>query len=75
MKGVSRVVVENEIKDDDYETVLTTDQPIDKEVTSIRSFNHQLSTYVRKKTALTSYYDKMRMTDRNNCIPFGFLED
>jgi hypothetical protein len=52
---------------------LETDKKIDKTVTSIRSFNHQLFTYVQKKTALTSYYDKMVMTDSNTCIPFGFI--
>ena len=74
LKGVSKVVVKKEIKHQDYETVLNTDKPINKTVTSIRSFNHQLFTYVQNKTALTSYYDKMKMTDRNTCIPFGYLD-
>ena len=73
LKGVSKVVVKKQITHDDYETVLNTDKPINKEVTSIRSFNHQLFTYVQDKTALTSYYDKMKMTDRNTCVPFGYL--
>jgi hypothetical protein len=46
LKGVSNVVVKKDISHDDYETVLNTDKPINKEVTSIRSFNHQLFTYV-----------------------------
>ena len=75
LKGVSKIVVKKQITHDDYETVLNTDKTINKEVTSIRSFNHQLFTYVQDKTALTSYYDKMKMTDRNTCVPFGFLED
>ena len=45
---------------------------IDKTITSIRSFNQQLFTYVQKKTALTSFYDKKHMVDNNTCVPFGY---
>ena len=72
MKGVSKAVVKNEIKFQDYERVLNTDEHITKTVTSIRSFNHQLFTYVQNKTALTSFYDKMYMVDNNTCVPFGY---
>ncbi len=72
-KGVSKTVVKKEIEHKDYVHVLDTNEKIDKTVTSIRSFNHQLFTYVQNKTALTSYYDKMVMTDGNTCIPFGFM--
>ena len=72
LKGVSKVVVKKEIKHEDYEQVLNTNKPINKTVTSIRSFNHQLFTYVQEKTALTSFYDKMKMTDKNTCVPFGY---
>ena len=75
LKGVSKTVVKKEIKHTDYEKVLETDKPIEKTVTSIRSFNYQLFTYVQKKTALTSFYDKMVMTDSNTCVPFGFIEN
>ena len=46
--------------------------PIEHEVTSIRSFNHQLYTYKNNKVCLTSYYDKMEMLDQKNCVPVGF---
>ena len=72
MKGVSKTVVKKEIEHKDYEHVLETNEPISKTVTSIRSFNHQLFTYVQNKTALTSFYDKMHMVDYNTCVPFGF---
>jgi hypothetical protein len=73
LKGVSKTVVKKEIDHKDYVNVLETDKKIDKTVTSIRSFNHQLFTYVQNKTALTSYYDKMMMLDNNTCVPFGYL--
>ena len=72
LKGVSKTVVKNEIEHKDYVHVLETNEPISKTVTSIRSFNHQLFTYVQNKTALTSFYDKMHMVDNNTCVPFGF---
>ena len=72
LKGVSKTVVKKEIDHKDYEHVLKTDEKIDKTVTSIRSFNHQLFTYVQNKTALTSFYDKMHMIDNNTCVPFGY---
>jgi hypothetical protein len=75
LKGVSKTVVKKEIDHKDYVHVLNTDEKIDKTVTSIRSFNHQLFTYVQNKTALTSFYDKMVMTDSNTCVPFGFIEN
>ena len=73
LKGVSKVVVKKQIDHTDYEKVLTTDKPISRTVTSIRSFNHQLFTYVQEKTALTSFYDKMCMVDNVNCVPFGYI--
>jgi NurA-like 5'-3' nuclease len=74
LKGVSKVVVKKQIDHTDYEEVLNTDKTIDRKVTSIRSFNHQLFTYVQKKTALTSFYDKMCMVDNVNCVPFGYVK-
>ena len=48
---------------------------ISRNVTSIRSFNHNLFTYVQSKTALTSYYDKMKMIDSNQLVPFGYVSN
>ena len=42
---------------------------------SIRSFNHELFTVLQTKTALTSYYDKMKIVSGNECVPFGYMED
>ncbi|MFM7987949.1 MAG: hypothetical protein ACKPKO_52410, partial [Candidatus Fonsibacter sp.] len=72
LKGVSKTVVKKEIKHDDYIHVKDTNKPIINEVVSIRSFNHHIYTYKQKKVALTSLYDKMKMVDNNNNIPFGY---
>ena len=60
-------------KHEDYLDVLEKEKIIKKEVVSIRCFNHQLFTYVENKTALTPYYDKMQLIDKNTCVPFGYL--
>ena len=73
LKGVSKAVVKNEITHKDYEKVYETNEPLKKMVTSIRSFNHNVVTYKAKKVALTSFYDKMYMSDANTCVPFGYI--
>ena len=73
LKGVSRAVVKNEITHQDYEDVFNKNIPLKKIVTSIRSFNHNVVTFRAKKVALTTFYDKMCMTDANTCVPFGYI--
>jgi len=73
LKGVSKTTVKKEICHADYVNVLTTDKTESRNVCSIRSFNHELFTFVQEKVALTSYYDKMKMLDYNTCVPFGFV--
>jgi hypothetical protein len=75
LKGVSKVVVKNEIKHGDYQDVLNTNKQISKKVMSIRSINQQIYTIKQNKIALTSFYDKMKMLDSINCIPFGYLNN
>ena len=72
LKGVSKVVVKKQITHEDYTKVLTTNEPISKTVTSIRSFDHQLYTFRQDKVALTSFNDKMIMVDSNTCVPYGY---
>ena len=74
LKGVSKVVVKGEINHSDCVNVLQNQEVISKEVTSIRSFNHSLFTYVQNKTALTPYYDKMQMINNIDCVPFGYSQ-
>jgi len=73
LKGVSKAVVENEIAHDHYEKVYETNEPLKRHVTSLRSFNHNVVTYRAEKVALTSFYDKMRITDANTCVPVGYI--
>ena len=75
MNGVSKVVVKKEITHKDYQEVLQDNQPKSRNVTSIRSFNHQIFTYQQVKKALTSFYDKMVMDDNINCHPFGYIKE
>ena len=72
-KGVSKATVKYDITHKDYLDVLEDEKILKKEVVSLRSFNHQLFTYVENKTALTPYYDKMQLIDKNTCVPFGYL--
>ena len=71
LKGVSKVVVKNEIKHSDYVNTLKTNEIARRNVVSIRSFNHQLYTYEQEKIALTSFYAKMKMLEHINCVPCG----
>ena len=54
LKGISKAVVMNNIQNDDYKEVLETNIPINRDVVSIRSFQHQLYTYKQNKVALTA---------------------
>ena len=75
VKGVFKVVVKNNIKHEDFKHVLDSNESISKEVYRIQSFNQQLFTILQTKTALTPYYDKMFMINKNECVPFGFMQD
>ena len=49
LKGVSKAVVKNEITYQDYEQVHKDNIPIKRNVTSIRSFNHNVVTFRTEK--------------------------
>ena len=72
LKEVSKVVVKKEISHNDYVKTLQTNEIFKRDVTSIRSFNHQLYILKQSKIALTSFYDKMKLVGENNCSPFGY---
>ena len=74
LKGVSKVVVKNEIHHENYVKVLQTNKSESRTVTSIRSFKRQVYTLKQSKTALASFYDKFDMFDSINCVPFGYVE-
>ena len=75
LKGISKTTVEKDVKHSEYVQAKTTNVNIEKDMTTIRSFKHRIYTIKQTKTALTSFYDKMRMLDDSNCVPFGFLDD
>ena len=75
LKGISKAVVKNNIQHDDYKEVLETNIPISRDVVSIRSFQHQLYTYKQNKVALTAWYDKLKMINNNECVPYGYMEE
>ena len=72
-KGVSKPVLNKNITHNDYVKVLNSGEPISIDVVGIRSFNHQLYTVKQNKIVLTSCYDKMRILDTINCVPFGYV--
>ena len=72
LKGVSKTVVQNQINHENYMQVLKDNEPIRRDVESIRSFNHQLYSYKTNKVALTSFYDKMEMVDEIKNVPYGY---
>jgi hypothetical protein len=74
-KGVDKISVKKDITHQDYTDVIDTHKPIKKDVYSIRSFNRQLFTYYQSKVALTSYYDKMYVIDKNHNITYGFIDN
>ena len=71
LKGVSKVVVDKKLHRKHFHSVLTTGQPIARDTTSLRSFNHNVHTYTQTKVALTSWYDMMVMLDSIKCVPFS----
>ena len=73
LKGIPKITAKNEIKHENYTNTLETNESLNRNITSIRSFNHELFTYVQEKTALTPYYDKMVLQDKINCVPFGYI--
>ena len=72
LTGVSKTVVKKEITHKDYEDAMNTSKAIRKDVTSIRSFNHQIYTFKLSQVALTAFYDKMQMLGKINCVPYGY---
>ncbi len=73
-KGVPLAVSDKTMETADYKRVLDSNQSQTRTIYGIRSFNQQLYTTCEDKVVLTSFYDKMKMIDSNNCEPFGFID-
>ena len=71
-KGVPKVIIKNELTHKNYYNTLMSDIPEVKVTTTLRSFDHEIYTYTSNKVVLTSYYDKMRMINSIDCVPFGY---
>jgi hypothetical protein len=75
LKSVSKAVAKKQITHQDYVDVWKTNKSLSKEVIGIISLNHPLYTDKQDKIALTSYYDKMFMSDGNTCAPYGYYKN
>ena len=71
-KGVSLSVSDKTMDFADYRRVLDSNQSQTRTIYGIRSFNQQLYTTCSDKVVLTSFYDKFKMIDSVNCVPFGY---
>ena len=73
IKGVSKVVVKEEISHSNYLDIINEKEAtINKDVTTLRSFNHQTYTLVQNNVALIGFYDKMKMIKNIDNEPYGF---
>ena len=55
----------------DYKNAVETNETQTRPIYGIRSFNQRLFATFENKVVLSSFYDKMVLVDRVNCIPFG----
>ena len=72
-KGVGLSISDKTMDFADYKRVLDSNQGQTRTVYGIRSFNQQLYTTCSDKVVLTSFYDKLKLVDSINCVPFGFI--
>ena len=45
-----------------------------KQVVNIRSLDHQLYTLIQDKVALSTFYDKFKMINNMEKVPYGYNE-
>jgi hypothetical protein len=74
-KGVPRATVEHDMTFENYHEVLEAGNLARRETTNIGSFNQQLFTFNTNKIVLNAFYDKMKMLNKIECEPFGFVAD
>ena len=71
-KGVSKVVAEKNITHEDYLHTLETGETLERKTMRIQSINQQLYTVEQTKKCITTYYDKMQITNNYECVPYGY---
>ena len=74
-KGVSKETLKQEIKHSNYINTLITGQTLTKKIVCSRSLKHQLYTIEQDKICLNSYYDKMKLLNKFECVPFGYISE
>ena len=74
-KGVPFATVAKDMNFESYEEVLQEGNLAKREVTTIGSFNQQLFTFNSPKLLLNAFYDKMKMLNKIDCEPYGYLQD
>ncbi len=72
-KGVPKATVDKDMTFDSYEEVLEEGKIAKRNVTTFGSFNQQLFTLNTSKIVLNAFYDKMKMLNKNECEPYGYL--
>ncbi|GIY27470.1 uncharacterized protein CDAR_33571 [Caerostris darwini] len=70
-KGTKKTVVQNVLKHQLYLDILERDELMKNKQTSIISKNHIVSTIKQNKTSLCSFYDKMYMCNKVQCLAYG----
>lgn len=69
-KGTKKSVIKT-FNHELYINILENDSLMKNKQTSIVSKNHSISTVLQNKTSLSSFYDKMYLTDAIHCLPYG----
>ena len=72
--GVSKSVVKHQITHDNYMDTMNKNEQVCRDVVSLRSKDHMIRTIKNAKSALNSFYDKMRLTNAIDCEPFGYKQ-
>ena len=67
--------VDKDMSFESYEEVLAEGNTANRTVTTIGSFNQQLFTISTPKIVLNAFYDKMKMLNKIDCEPYGFLSE
>ena len=70
-KGIAKGTVRRQMKYEEFETVLKTNEVIHKSFNSIRSKNHRIFSITTKKIALSSYENKKYWIDSVNSLAYG----
>ena len=70
-KGIKKNIIQNNLSHDNYKKVLLSDEQIHHSMKTIRSVNHQLSSYELNKISLSCFDDK-RYIHENGITSFAY---